>query len=294
MGILLVLVCTGLWSTSGLLIKLLAQAPDGVPALTIACYRSLIAGAIFLPLAWRHFGDLRSVPATWVIGAITMFTLMTVLFVVATTRTAAANAIILQHTAPIWVFVLSPLLLAERSRWSDGAVLLIAMAGVLVIFVGSAQDAATDVPALVCALVSGLAFACVIIALRALRAVTPRVVVCMNCLGSGLVMLPLLIASGEFTVAREKIPLLLTLSFFQLSLPYLIYSYALRSVPAQAASLLSLTEAVLNPALTFLVIGEHIPPATLLGGPLILAGVAGYLTLGWWRGRKPTLPPSPE
>ena len=104
--------CAAIWSLNGPLIKLLKQ--EDVPGITIACYRSLIGGAVFLPLAWRRLGTLRSAAPGWSIAAVLTFTLMTVCFVIATTKTAAANAIILQYTSPVWVFLLSPLLLKEK------------------------------------------------------------------------------------------------------------------------------------------------------------------------------------
>lgn len=270
-----------LWSLSGTLIKLLNQN-DGLPALTIACYRSLLGGALFLPFALRHLGSLRTVAVRWPLGSVAAFTLMTSLFVLATTRTAAANAILLQYTAPIWVFLLAPLLLREPTRWSDGAMLTVAMLGVAVIFFG---NPVTDRAALGIALASGVGYGALTVILRRLRDVNPWLVVCMNCLGSGAVLLAMMLADGSFAVPREKLWLLLALSA-QFALPYFFFSHGLRFIRAQSASLLSLVETVLNPIWTFWIVGEIAPPATLQGGPLILIGVAGWVLLSWRRGQR--------
>lgn len=59
------------------------------------------------------------------------------------------------------------------------------------------------------------------------------------------------------------------------------FSWALRHVEAHKASLIILLETVLNPIWTFLVVGETPPGATMLGGPLILASVVGWMLLSW-------------
>ena len=278
-GILVLVICAALWSLNGPLIKLLVETD--APGVTIACYRSLFGGAVFLPLAQRRFGTLRSVRFRWRIGSVVVFALMTVCFVVSTTQTAAANAIILQYTAPMWVFFLSPLLLRERFRLSDGSVLLLAMTGVAIIFFGHATG---DVPALLFGLASGLGFGLVIIALRGLRRADPIAVVAMNFVGSGLLLAPAVVVWGTFRIASpQQLGLLLALGIVQMAVPYLLFSWALKHVEAHRASLIVLLETVFNPILTYLVVGEVVPAATLVGGPLILASVVGWMLLTWRR-----------
>ena len=76
------------------------------------------------------------------------------------------------------------------------------------------------------------------------------------------------------------------LSLVQFTLPYVLFSWGLQRVEAHRAALIVLLETVLNPLWTFLLVGEAVPPATLLGGPLILVGVAGWLLLSWRRERR--------
>jgi drug/metabolite transporter (DMT)-like permease len=53
----------------------------------------------------------------------------------------------------------------------------------------------------------------------------------------------------------------------------------LQRVEAHRAALIVLLETVLNPIWTFLLVGERVGTPTLIGGPLILLGVAGWLLL---------------
>ena len=279
-GVLALFLCAALWSLNGPLIKLLDA--EHVPGITIACYRSLVGGIVFLPLAWRRFGTLRNVRPAWPVGSVLMFTLMTACFVIATTMTAAANAIILQYTSPIWVFLLSPLLLRESPGRTEGLVLLVAMAGVGVIFFG---NAGTDTAGLVVALGSGLGYGALTVALRGLRRVDPFVVAAMNALGSGLLLLLPALAWGSFAMTGRALWLVLLISLVQFTLPYVLFSWALQRVEAHRAALIVLLETVLNPLWTYLFIGEPVPRPTLLGGPLILLSVAGWVVLTRRRAR---------
>ena len=168
------ILCATLWSFSGPLIKLLSGAGGHISptsGIAIAFYRSLIGGLFFLPLAWSNRRSMGNVQRRWLVGSVASFTLMTGFFVIATTQTAAANAIVLQNTSAIWVFLLSPILLHERPSLTEGAVLLLAMTGVIIVFTG---NGATDMSGLVIAMISGLGYGVLTVVLRALRPVDRR------------------------------------------------------------------------------------------------------------------------
>ncbi|MBN2561512.1 MAG: EamA family transporter [Phycisphaerae bacterium] len=278
----LVLLCTAmLWSLNGPLIKLLSQAGEGftgVSGVTIACYRSLFGGVIFLPLALRRWKTLRHAAVGWPIGSVLAFTLMTACFVIATTQTAAANAIVLQYTSPIWVFLASPLLLHERPQLREGFVLVLVMAGVAIIFFGHATS---DVPSLLLGLASGCGYGLLTVALRGLRRVDPSTVVALNFLGSGLLLTPAVAIWATFHLTGHQFLLVLLLSVPQFALPYLMFSWALRHVEAHRAALIVLLEVVMNPLLTYVIVGEPVPVPTLIGGPVILVSVITWVLLTW-------------
>jgi len=279
-GVVVLILCATLWSLNGPLIKLLDKA--AVPALTIACGRSLIGGLVFLPFAWPRRATVRQVRPAWPVVTMLTFTIMTASFVIANTKTAATNAIVLQYTSPIWVFLLAPLILRERSSRAEGAVLLVAMAGVGVILAGNPPR---DLPGLGWALLSGWGYGTLTVLLRKLRPVSPAVVAAANALGSGLLLLTPVLLSGAYRLNAYQLSVLLLLALVQFTLPYLMFSWALQRVDAHRAALLLLLEVVLNPIWTFFAVGEIPPAATLVGGPLILAGVVLSLVVGHRRAR---------
>src|SRR5205823_2020298 len=102
-----------LWSSGGLFIKI---AP--MPALAVACGRSLVAGLLYLAVLRPNLRAARWSTAAAYAGCI-------VTFVTATRLTTAANAIFLQYTGPAYVLMLSPFLLDEPFRAIDGACVLL-------------------------------------------------------------------------------------------------------------------------------------------------------------------------
>jgi drug/metabolite transporter (DMT)-like permease len=205
------------------------------------------------------------------------FTVMTASFVIANTRTAASNAIVLQYTSPIWVFLLSPWILRERASLAEGAAMLISMVGVGVIFAGNPPG---EMPGLQWALLSGWGYGTLTVLLRKLKSVSAPLVVAVNALGSGLLLLVPAMLWGRLTLSGYELGLMLALALIQFTFPYLLFSWALQRVEAQRAALLLLLEVILNPIWTILAVGEWPPHATLIGGPLILLGVAGAMAIG--------------
>jgi drug/metabolite transporter (DMT)-like permease len=96
-----------LWSLAGVFIKSLALDP-----LAIVFYRSLFAALFFAPLvrvrSWKFSAPLF-------VSALS-YTAAVSAFVVANKLTSAANAIVLQYTAPIYVFIFARFLFREKSR----------------------------------------------------------------------------------------------------------------------------------------------------------------------------------
>jgi len=272
LAIVALVAAAGLWSLNGPLIKVMGAT--GTPAVSIAFYRSLLGGLVFLPMALRERRTLRDVPLRLPIACVLAFTLMTVCFVIATAQTAAANAIILQYTSPVWVFLLSPLLLREPAGRGETVMLALAMVGVGIIFFGSA---ATDLLGLSVALLSGLGYGALTVLFRGLARVDAGASVAINMLGSALLLAPAVAIWGTFALDGRQLGLALLLGVVQFSFPYLLFAWALKRIAAQRASLIVLLETVLNPLWTWLIVGERVPAATLLGGPLILASAVVWI-----------------
>ncbi|HZD41599.1 MAG TPA: EamA family transporter, partial [Terriglobales bacterium] len=109
-GRLLLLLTAALWSLAGVFIKFLSLHP-----LTIVFYRSLFASAFFLFFC----GKSRRLPLPPLFLTIISYAGAISAFVAANKLTTAANAIVLQYTAPIFVFLLVRFLFRERIARTD-------------------------------------------------------------------------------------------------------------------------------------------------------------------------------
>lgn len=199
---------------------------------------------------------------------------MTVCFVIASTKTEAANAIILQYTSTFWVFCLSGPLLGERPRAKDVWILGLAMIGIGIIFVGNASG---DLLGLVIALGAGLFYGLLTLMIRLLRNADPAALTVANNLGAALVLFPVVWFTGGFLVSGRECALLVIMGVVQLGLPYYLYSLGLARVPAYQAAVVTLLEPVLVPVWTYLAVKEAVPMVTVVGGGVILAALLLFI-----------------
>lgn len=264
-GRLLVLTAALLWSLAGVFIKFL-----DVPPLTIVFYRSFFACAVFTPFLRRE---------NWQIGgpvvlSVLVYSAAITAFVSANKLTTAANAIVLQYTAPMFVFLFARLVLRERITWLNGVALSAGMLGVSVISFDSAGE--PEMAGVLLALLSGLLFAVYMINLRRTQAVSPVYLTWAN--NAVCAMLLWFVTRSELAISWSELTLLAVMGAVQLGLPYYLFSKGLQSVSLQEASLLALIEPVLNPVWVALAVGEIPSTATVAGGGLIVAGLgARYL-----------------
>lgn len=281
-----------LWSLNGALIKLVYQGGQGPHGVVIAFYRSLFAGLFLVPLARGRWHTLRNRatrgrrgeegvarrspfslrPAA--VCCVVFFALMTVCFVVANTKTEAANAIVLQYTSTFWVFGLSPWLLKERARGSELSILGLAIVGIVIIFFG---NAATDLTGLINALGAGLFFALLTIMIRQMRDSDSAAVTVLNNLGSALLILPFALLTGDLLISARALTLLVIMGVVQFGVPYYLYSLGLVRVPAYQASLITMTEPILVPVWTYLAVREVAPAETVVGGGIILGALVLFV-----------------
>src|SRR5207248_1162739 len=145
-----------------------------VPALQIAFYRVLFAGLVLVPTLRR--ADLSFRPL--MLAMALCFAAMNGLYVTAMAEGTAANAVLLQYTAPMWMYLATIYLLGERANRRSTITLLFGLLGIAVIVAGGASDGdgsqETRLVTNLIALASGVTYAGVLIFLRLLRDLSSR------------------------------------------------------------------------------------------------------------------------
>ena len=190
-------------------------------------------------------------------------------FVWSNKLTTAANAIVLQYTAPVFVFLFVRLLFHETISKPDLRTLILGMVGVGIIYGGSAGQ--PDSAGVMMAALSGLLFSVYMTNLRFLRGVDPGYLTLVNNLVCWLALLPLV--HSQLALSLREGLALAVMGVVQLGIPYFLFSKGLETISLQEASLIVLIEPVLNPIWVALVVGEVPSAATFVGGGMILLGL---------------------
>ncbi|MDW7994883.1 MAG: DMT family transporter [Gemmatales bacterium] len=290
-GRLLIVSASVLWSLSGLFVRLLRHPSSGswaeppVPPLLIAFYRCLFASLALAPAL--RLGDIRWHPL--LIAMTISFATMNALFVSALSLGSAANAIILQYTAPFWLYVAAAVFLGERPSQREILALTLALSGVGVIVASGLSNLYLDPSSLVATIValgSGLAYAGVVFCLRLLRDYSSFWLTWLNHAAAALTLLPVLSFYQQPHLAQLII--LFAFGTIQMAIPYWLVSRGLKTVPSQEAGMLTLVEPLLNPLWVYLFFHEIPEQPTIWGGALI------FLALVWqfWPVSSKATPPA--
>jgi drug/metabolite transporter (DMT)-like permease len=261
-----------MWSSSGLFVKatIFESWPPEVRGMLLAFWRALFAGLLLLPAVRQPRWDVRLVPL------VVAFAVMNVMYLSAMTLTTAANAIWLQSTAPWWVLFVGVVLLGEPFPRAERFPLLIGGLGMAVILWFELSGQARM--GVVCGLVSGFTYACVVLMLRALRGLDTAWIVSVALLATAVAILPFVVWTNRWPTLAQ-LPVLAGFGLLQLALPYVFFARGLRSITSQEATGIGLLEPILLPVWVYLAWGEAPAWWTLVGGGLILVGLVARYAL---------------
>lgn len=273
----LVLIAVFLWSTGGLFIKL-----TSLDAYQVTFFRSLFAAVTVLILTRKHglkinaFGVFTSI----------IYALLLFLFVWATKKTTAANAIFLQYTAPIYILVLAPFVIGEKFHVRDLITVVIVLAGMSLFFVG--QLRLEDYQGNIAALGSGVLLGLYIMLLKHPQVVgTPQLVAGANYKS---INPAIAVIYGNFLLAAVTIPsgisalpIMTSIDWFavtflgivQIGISYILFIKGVRAGTRPLdASLIGFIEPLLNPVWVFIFVGERPSQWALVGGAIIITAIA--------------------
>lgn len=279
--VFLVLAAVLLWSTGGLFIK--ATALD---AFEITFFRSLFAALTVMILTRKQglringFGVLTSV----------IYALLLFLFVWATKKTTAANAIFLQYTAPIYILVLAPFIIGEKFRWRDLITVVVVLGGMSLFFVGKLR--LEDYQGNTAALFSGIFLGLYIMLLRHPRVegFNPAIAVIY-----GNFLLALLTApSGLGAIGKMTTMDWFAVTFLgvvQIGLAYILFIKGVRGGTRPLdASLIGFIEPLLNPVWVLIFIGERPSQWAILGGAIIITAITIHTLVEYGKRARLTSP----
>lgn len=276
LGILAVLIGATVWSTGGLCIKLLPYDPY-----TILFYRSIFAALTFLA-----FFRQRALTLTPIIGAVGLqYAGLAICFVVATKTTTAANAVLLQYTAPIYVFLLEPILFKFKLTRLNIITVVVCFVGMLLFFADDLGGG--DLKGNLIALLSGVLLAAMMITQRFNKKEHYDAGLFWGNIFIALICLPWFLQSATPTL--EHWTLFFILGVIQIGIGYMLFNYGLKRTLAIESVLLAMMEPILNPVWVFIGYGEKPGIWTIVGGLVILSMLAVQVIVGEKTRQKPEI-----
>jgi drug/metabolite transporter (DMT)-like permease len=258
-AILFLVIAATLWSTSGVLIKMMDWQP-----IAILAARSLFASLVFLVY-------LRRLPTRfnrWQLMAAGASILTQFLFITSTKLTTAANAIFLQYTAPIYIVLLAFWFLREKPSRTDWVSMFIIFLGLLLFF--GDKLSTNGLYGNILAILSGVTSAVMVVSFRAQKDGAPAESILIASLVTAILGFPFVLKE-TWTVTNWTI--IAYLGIFQIGLAFVFFTKAIKHIPALEANLVGTLEPVLNPLWVFLFLGESMGAFALIGGLIVLGGV---------------------
>jgi drug/metabolite transporter (DMT)-like permease len=264
-----------LWSSGGLLIKLVDWSP-----LAIAGARSALAALTIFLLTGKQ---LRFNWTAIQIGGALAYAGTVAFFVLATKLTTAANAILLQYTAPLYVAILGFWFLRERTNPFDWLIVFLTLCGIFLFFLDDLSPG--NLLGNGFAALSGLCFGLFILCMRKQEDSSPMATVLLGNLVTAAAGLPFMFHTAPPDLAGWGA--LLLLGIFQLGLSYICYAIAVRSVTALEAVLIPVIEPLLNPLWVLLFVGETPGPWALAGGLIVVISITAHSAVKTLKGAGP-------
>ena len=266
-GMLLVFLASVCFSTGGLFIKLIPWSP-----LAINGARNLIGAAVIglYLLVTRHrivFSRRVLIGALSVIG-------VTTLYAAANKLTTAANTIVLQFTAPVFVILFMALIYRQKPDRLDLIVCVLVLSGVVLFFVDGIR--AGNLPGNVLAVLSGVCYAGVFMMNTGENA--DAISSCfLGQLAAGVLLTPMCFRETDFSL--PVMTAVLALGLVQVGGAYILFSVGIRNTPPVTASLITGLEPILNPLLVAAFYGEKITPLSVIGGVIVVLSILVYNVL---------------
>jgi len=265
-------------SSASILIRM-AQA-EGVPSLTIAAWRLVLASLVLLPYAiLTRREEMRSLTCReWALLALAgvFLGLHFATWIGSLGMTSVASSVVLVSMGPVFVALGSWFLLRERLAATTVIGIAVAAAGSAIIGWADLGHGEDRLIGDLLALTGGVMVAGYLMIGRRVRARRSLVVYVALVYGAAMVTLLSIVLVAGKPMTGFSLPAygwILALALIPQLIGHSTLNWALRHLSATFVAAATLAEPVASSALAYLVLGERITPLILLGGGLILAGI---------------------
>lgn len=253
-----------LWGLAGVCVKSIPWSSFSIMA--ARCLIGIIMFAVLRKSVKVHFNRYTF------FGAV-MMSITGILYMMSIKLTTAATAIVLQYTAPIFVFLYSVFFQKQKARLIETVIVITVFGGCVLSFIDELDP--TRMLGNILGLLSGVSFSAQIIAFSDKRADSDDGMYLSNII-SFIVCAPFLFFDKNMAFSPEIIFWVLVLGVFQYGLANIFYARGCQLINKIETSLLLTIEPVFNPIPVLLVTGERTGPLALIGFFIVIAGVTLY------------------
>ena len=233
-GIIEIIVATLIWGSLGVMVRNIDMEP-----FSIVAYRSLIALPIMLVLFRKKKDNLKKNYKLLLLASIAITMAWSSHFY-AFKLTTIANTVVLLYTGPIYVAILSPLVLKEVREKKANICLILSILGIFLMYNQGLGDELND-RGLMLGAISGILFAFVIMATKKLsKDYSSITIVTMQLFISAIILSPALFVEQQ--VIMDNIILLVILGLVHTAIAEFLFIDGLIKVSTQKASTISYIE----------------------------------------------------
>lgn len=275
-GMISIIIPSVIWGSVGINVRLLSQ--QGLDPFSISFF-DLLIGSVFIYLFAGYKGErIRFRYNNNIIKHLILqglfFGLTGILLFFSFLSTSISNATFLQQTMPIWVMILSAILLKEKVTLRKITALVIAIIGIFLLF--QFNILASYLKGDVLALLSSFAFSGMVLNAKKLKNVSEFTSTFFQLSIACLTMLPFMILKfGNNSIQNIWLTvfLLLFLGIVNTGITQRLFLYGLRYVEASKASILNLIEPMSATIFAFIIYSEKLTIYSFLGIMLIIVSV---------------------
>lgn len=265
-AMLLMVICACLWSISGIFIKWISWSP-----FLIAGGRSLVSAMVLG--AFMFVTKTKIKVCKFSAGAGVSLAISFLCFVSANKFTTAANAIVLQYTAPIFILIISVLFLHQKIKRREIIVVCVTAVGIVLFFLD--QLSPGNIAGNILGILAGLFLSIMFVlvgqggdddSIRMSGILFAHILTAVAGIPIG--------AAATHSCSSSEIWFVIILGIFQLGIPYILYALAAKDCPPLACSLIGMLEPLLNPVWVFLFDGETPGIFAFVGAVIVIAAVS--------------------
>lgn len=271
-GELMMVACGVLWSMSGITMKYIEWSP-----LLIVGGRGVFSAIIIYVSMMMSGYSLKVTKKSLGIAFLTFMNL--VLFVSANKYTTAANAIVLQYTAPVFVLLVTAFILKRKLKPFEILTVLAALFGIILFFMD--QVSGNGLSGNIMAVASGFFMGIMYAVTGEIKDDGERISgLVLGHSALALICIPIgAVLTDPANITLLPILLVVFLGVVQMGIPYSLYGRATALISGVEVSLISMIEPILNPIWVALIYGEVPGSRALIGAVLIIGAVIAYTVI---------------